>query len=881
MEPSLPLAEIEWDHTPDPVAQERMLHESEVKEAAAAIIAARPSSSEMRVRFSLEPLKAPAGQGGARGTGLLLHHQEPQAYVRKPRARKVAPGEGGHAPTISTSSDRVRPESRGEPYSKSVLLRDPAPRDSGRAEAAPLATIHELQGLLAAMTAEKAAATAEVEELRLLVEEQDAQLKDAQMQTMHMTETAKREISELRGALEAAGHVEIMHSHGSLQEPQSVQNQSSQTLSSPRTPSQRETLDQSAQTIPLTPPPSERETHDADHICSNSTVPAATVEWTGPEASASADSPLTESANSQMGNTSCTARELTSDFEARASGMLSELDGAIAALRAELAAQSEDAERASALQSALTEKQSERMVLISFQLRLQGDSLEASSRSRSPSPHSVRAPQATGREKNDAAMAESLTVANGGTVVTALRERVAQQQELIIKLQAVTSGDALDRRVEEVLLERLDEHSELAFSRLEKARAIVQFRHQIMKGKTKILDRREERVQRSLEGMYGREYEVEKAERQLEANKEQEAVASEARLQELRAAELQFENYMVLGRQIQEQSDKLSEREAELERVLGDIKEQRELLLTERKELRKERLLFDRKLNVLKAKDKRSSKERANRRVPDVDLEASFQGSANEGFDGESVQTEQQSVSIHRSGRGSATRHMDDRSQSWQSPPPRFAMLTPTQGTGADLRHYQQKPLSFYDMPLPEVVNPKRAPAAKKVGAGSVTSIFELLPQKYVEDRQLREQLLEKASRAQKRATFKARLLPNSSVGKSPDACLGEGKPGRPTPPVHPVTFQGCPPDAATTPDRPVRENETETQPYASVYERYIEKIGGPGSLPVGVGGGGVGLGFARRVGSTGLGGDVEQISSWDTAGLPATPLMVDSTAST
>ena len=76
MEPSLPLAEIEWDHTPDPVAQERMLHESEVKEAAAAIIAARPSSSEMRVRFSLEPLKAPAGLGGAPGTGLLLHHQE-------------------------------------------------------------------------------------------------------------------------------------------------------------------------------------------------------------------------------------------------------------------------------------------------------------------------------------------------------------------------------------------------------------------------------------------------------------------------------------------------------------------------------------------------------------------------------------------------------------------------------------------------------------------------------------------------------------------------------------------------------------------------------------------------------------------------------------
>ena len=153
-----------------------------------------------------------------------------------------------------------------------------------------------------------------------------------------------------------------------------------------------------------------------------------------------------------------------------------------------------------------------------------------------------------------------------------------------------------------------------------------------------------------------------------------------------------------------------------------------------------------------------SSKERANRRVPDVDLEVSLQGNTNEGFDGHSVQTEQQNVSIHRSGKGSATGHMENRSQLGQSPPPRFAMLTPTLGTGADLRHYQPKPLSFYEMPLPEVVNPKRAP---------------------------------------------------------------------------------------------------------------------------GVGGGGVGLGFARRVGSTGPAGDLEQISSWDTAGLPATPLMVDLTAST
>jgi hypothetical protein len=269
-------------------------------------------------------------------------------------------------------------------------------------------------------------------------------------------------------------------------------------------------------------------------------------------------------------------------------------------------------------------------------------------------------------------------------VVTSLKEMVEVQQQLICKLQAVAKNTGFEREVEEILEERMESFVEKRMLRLEQIRTACRFRHLVMQGRNKTLDTREKKIKAKTDMLFSREFEVEDGERKLNEKKVREAAMAERRLLELMEAQKQADELDRFRARIEAERDDLIQRKAALDQQLNEINVKTRQQLAERKELRKERLEFEKAKQMREMADARKK----NPKVAQKPVEAADGGK--------------------------------DKDKGGASPPRSPPPLSPEIPVDKRLLAVTE----LY-MPLP-IAWPGRSPQPKK-GPGAIKSIFELL----------------------------------------------------------------------------------------------------------------------------------------------------------
>ena len=375
------------------------------------------------------------------------------------------------------------------------------------------------------------------------------------------------------------------------------------------------------------------------------------------------------------------AYELTQKFQAQATKLLEALDSQIAELETELATarRDGDAEAIFEITNALTAKQAERLVLVKFKPDF---NIETKMEIFSPAQSPLQSPARRRRAPGQAHLEEDPLVAS-------LQERVQVQQELLVKLQAAASGAGLEQQVEDILEERMDAFVEHRMVRLEQMRAACRFRHLVMQGRNKTLDKREKRMQDRIDKLHSREFDVEEGERKLNEKKVREAAAAERRLLELREAQKEADELDRYRAKLEKERNDLNQRKAALDQQLGEVNFKSRQLLADRKELRKERLEFE------KAKQLREMAE-ARKKNPKLAKKPDQAGDGGKDTDTGNISPP-------------------------KSPPPKSPQAQNFDLSG-DKRVLGVTELC---MPLPSVW-PGRSPEPKK-GPGAISSIFELL----------------------------------------------------------------------------------------------------------------------------------------------------------
>jgi len=212
------------------------------------------------------------------------------------------------------------------------------------------------------------------------------------------------------------------------------------------------------------------------------------------------------------------ANELTSTFQEQAAKMLKALDEEIRRLAADIDTAQDDPEALFELNNAIGEKHAERLALVSFKLDLGVEKKLEVVTAASPLQSPLRAPRSTGAHNPDE--------------LSELKERLRQQQDIISKLNASASGGDLVAAKEAILRERLDEHVEEKMTWLEHVRAACRFRHLVMDGRIKIMDKREKRLNDRLNKLDSREFDIVDGEKRLDEKKAREAAAAGTRVKE-------------------------------------------------------------------------------------------------------------------------------------------------------------------------------------------------------------------------------------------------------------------------------------------------------------------------------------------------------------
>jgi hypothetical protein len=210
--------------------------------------------------------------------------------------------------------------------------------------------------------------------------------------------------------------------------------------------------------------------------------------------------------------------QLTAYFQEEAVKILRSLTAEILDLNECIEAARDDPEALFDLNNALNEKQAERLALISFKVKYKIDETldgltPLQSPLESPLGRASRARGAHGSEEDS-------------PVVSALKDRVRQQQEIITKLNVTASGADLVPGKEVILEERLDEFVEEKMTWLEQVRAACRFRHLVMQGRVKIMDKREKRLEDRLNKLDGREFDIVEGEKRLDEKKAREAAVA-------------------------------------------------------------------------------------------------------------------------------------------------------------------------------------------------------------------------------------------------------------------------------------------------------------------------------------------------------------------
>ena len=367
------------------------------------------------------------------------------------------------------------------------------------------------------------------------------------------------------------------------------------------------------------------------------------------------------------------AYELTQRFQAQAKNLLDALDMEISRFETELATKKQDGDLQAVFEvnNALATKQAERLVLTTF---TPGFHMETKFEIVSPGTSPVKT---DGTQAPKRAHVEDNVVAN-------LKERVEVQQQLICKLQAVASNTGFEKQVEEILEERIESFVEKRMVRLEQIRTACRFRHLVMQGRSKMLDKREKKMQAKIDMLFSREFEVEEGERRLNEKKVREAAVAERRLLELMEAQKQADELDRFRARIEAERDDLIQRKAALDQQLNEINVKTRQQLAERKELRKERLEFEKAKQMREMADARKK----NPKVAQKPVEAADGGK--------------------------------DKDKGGASPPRSPPPLSPEIPVDKRLLAVTE----MY-MPLPNAW-PGRSPAPKK-GPGAIKSIFELL----------------------------------------------------------------------------------------------------------------------------------------------------------
>jgi hypothetical protein len=368
-----------------------------------------------------------------------------------------------------------------------------------------------------------------------------------------------------------------------------------------------------------------------------------------------------------------TAYELTQRFQAQAKKLLGALDMEISRLETELATKKQDGDLQAIFEinNALSTKQAERLVLTTFKSDLHMETkFDIISPGHSPlKTDGTQAPRRAHVEDN---------------VVTSLKEMVEVQQQLICKLQAVAKNTGFEREVEEILEERMESFVEKRMLRLEQIRTACRFRHLVMQGRNKTLDTREKKIKAKTDMLFSREFEVEDGERKLNEKKVREAAMAERRLLELMEAQKQADELDRFRARIEAERDDLIQRKAALDQQLNEINVKTRQQLAERKELRKERLEFEKAKQMREMADARKK----NPKVAQKPVEAADGGK--------------------------------DKDKGGASPPRSPPPLSPEIPVDKRLLAVTE----LY-MPLP-IAWPGRSPQPKK-GPGAIKSIFELL----------------------------------------------------------------------------------------------------------------------------------------------------------
>jgi len=367
------------------------------------------------------------------------------------------------------------------------------------------------------------------------------------------------------------------------------------------------------------------------------------------------------------------AYELTQRFQAQAKKLLGALDMEISRLETELATKKQDGDLQAIFEinNALSTKQAERLVLTTFKSDLHMETkFDIISPGHSPlKTDGTQAPRRAHVEDN---------------VVTSLKEMVEVQQQLICKLQAVAKNTGFEREVEEILEERMESFVEKRMLRLEQIRTACRFRHLVMQGRNKTLDTREKKIKAKTDMLFSREFEVEDGERKLNEKKVREAAMAERRLLELMEAQKQADELDRFRARIEAERDDLIQRKAALDQQLNEINVKTRQQLAERKELRKERLEFEKAKQMREMADARKK----NPKVAQKPVEAADGGK--------------------------------DKDKGGASPPRSPPPLSPEIPVDKRLLAVTE----LY-MPLP-IAWPGRSPQPKK-GPGAIKSIFELL----------------------------------------------------------------------------------------------------------------------------------------------------------
>jgi hypothetical protein len=368
-----------------------------------------------------------------------------------------------------------------------------------------------------------------------------------------------------------------------------------------------------------------------------------------------------------------TAYELTQRFQAQAKKLLGALDMEISRLETELATKKQDGDLQAIFEinNALSTKQAERLVLTTFKSDLHMETkFDIISPGHSPlKTDGTQAPRRAHVEDN---------------VVTSLKEMVEVQQQLICKLQAVAKNTGFEREVEEILEERMESFVEKRMLRLEQIRTACRFRHLVMQGRNKTLDTREKKIKAKTDMLFSREFEVEDGERKLNEKKVREAAMAERRLLELMEAQKQADELDRFRARIEAERDDLIQRKAALDQQLNEINVKTRQQLAERKELRKERLEFEKAKQMREMADARKK----NPKVAQKPVEAADGGK--------------------------------DKDKGGASPPRSPPPLSPEIPVDKRLLAVTE----LY-MPLP-IAWPGLSPEPKK-GPGAIKSIFELL----------------------------------------------------------------------------------------------------------------------------------------------------------